>query len=364
MTGPDRVSPQGREAFIGRLEAPDHELALPVPALEQLMPMHLVVDADGTIRRATRTLRKLQPQAPLEGASLFDVFTMRRPRGARNVADLLQAEGGRLSLTFRSGGHGHLKAVIVPLSNGGGALVNFSFGFSLVEAVRAYDLVSGDFAGTDLAIEMLYLVEAKSAALNESKKLNLRLQGAKIAAQEQAFTDTLTGLKNRRAMDHILERMMREGVPFALMHLDLDYFKDINDTYGHAAGDEMLQAVARILVKETRATDVVARIGGDEFVLILQGLLDIRILRDIAERIIRRLEEPVAYNDARLQISASIGLTTSERSRSATIEELLQEADLALYASKRAGRGRVTIVPAGNDDETAAPAAVDKPGPA
>lgn len=352
MTGPDRIPPGGG-AFVGRPEAQSSELALLVTALDQLMPMHLIVDPGGTILRATRTLRKLRPEPPLEGANFFEVFALRRPRGARTLRDLLQADGGRLSLAFQTGAHGRLKAVIVPLANDAGALVNFSFGFSLVEAARAYDLVSGDFAGTDLAIEMLYLVEAKSAALNESKKLNLRLQGAKIAAEEQAFTDTLTGLKNRRAMDHILERMMREAIPFALMHLDLDYFKDINDTYGHAAGDEVLQAVARILVQETRATDIVARAGGDEFILICRDLLDIRILREIAERIIRRLEEPVCYNDERLHISGSIGLTTSERSRFTSIDELLQEADLALYASKRAGRGRVTIVPSHLDGEIA-----------
>ncbi|WP_317709931.1 GGDEF domain-containing protein [Tropicimonas sp. TH_r6] len=314
-------------------------------ALERLMPMHLVLSADGRIVKAARTLRRLRPDICLEGVNFFELFELRRPRGSSRVEELLKAEGGRLSLAFRQESHGHFKAVAVPLEDGNGALVNLSFGFAIVDAVQAYDLTAGDFAGTDLAIEMLYLVEAKSAALHESKKLNQRLQGAKIAAEEQAFTDTLTGLKNRRAMDHVMSRLTRERIPFGLLHLDLDYFKQVNDMHGHAAGDEVLQVVAEILVHETRDTDIVARVGGDEFVLVFKQLSEVNVLLEIANRIIRRLEEPIPYNDAYLAISGSIGITTSLRVGVATPEEMLEIADLALYASKRAGRGRATVAP-------------------
>lgn len=99
-----------------------------------------------------------------------------------------------------------VKGLLVAGPSEGQSIVNLSFGISVVDAVSDYSLNSADFAATDLTIEMLYLVEAKSAAMEASRKLNLRLQGAMIAAEEQAFTDTLTGLKNRRAMDHVLAR--------------------------------------------------------------------------------------------------------------------------------------------------------------
>lgn len=349
MNVPDRVVPARSEGEDVSAGSPPDGLLIGEVALERLMPMHMVVHMDGTVRSVARTLRKLRSDVDFVDANLFDLFEMRRPRGAQNVSDLLRAEGGRLSLAFRTASHGHFKAVIVPLPGEDEVLLNLSFGFSLVDAVQAYDLTSGDFAGTDMAIEMLYLVEAKSAALHESKKLNQRLQGAKIAAEEQAFTDTLTGLKNRRALDHLLSRLIDEDISFGLLHLDLDYFKQVNDTHGHAAGDEVLQVVARVLVSETRSTDIVARVGGDEFILVFRNQADVSVLTEIGQRIIARLEEPILFNDARLEISGSIGLTTSLRAKSAEIEDLLKEADLALYASKRAGRGRATVAPSNGD---------------
>jgi GGDEF domain-containing protein len=130
------------------------------------------------------------------------------------------------------------------------------------EAVRRYGLTVADFAATDLTIEMLYLVEAKSAVMEELRHLNLRLHGAKAAAEEQALSDTLTGLCNRRALDLGLGALVQQGQTFGLMHLDLDYFKQVNDTHGHAAGDAVLRQVALVLREETRASDLVARVGG------------------------------------------------------------------------------------------------------
>lgn len=318
-------------------------LALEGRSLDLLMPMHAMVGPDATILRVGPTLAKLRPGEMLIGRDFFEVFDIRRPRGCGSLEDLLDAEGGRVWLAFRSGIRSHFKAVAVPLPDGTGGLINLSFGISVVEAVHLYELTSIDFAATDLAVEMLYLVEAKSAALAESKKLNLRLQGAKVAAEEQAFTDTLTGLKNRRALDHVLGRLAANGIPFGLVHLDLDYFKQVNDTHGHAAGDEVLQAVARVLVSETRGTDTAARVGGDEFVLVFPDLVDLGKLAVLSDRVIKRLQEPVPFGTVVCQISGSAGIVTTELCPGADPETLQRDADLALYASKRAGRGRYTI---------------------
>ena len=127
----------------------------------------------------------------------------------------------------------------------------------------------------------------------ESRNLNRRLDAARKAAEQIAQTDALTGLQNRRAMTQYLDQLITSRVPFACMHMDLDYFKRINDTFGHAAGDYVLRVVAQVLNSETRAEDCVARIGGDEFVLIFVRLTDPVFLQRIAQRMITKLEEPV-----------------------------------------------------------------------
>jgi len=173
--------------------------------------------------------------------------------------------------------------------------------------------------------------------------LNLRLQGAKDAAEEQAYTDTLTGLRNRRALDETLERLLAAKAAFAVMHIDLDYFKAVNDTLGHAAGDHVLRVVGKIMLEETRASDMVARVGGDEFTVILPKIGDIDVLERVGRRIIDRVEVPVPFNDAMCKISASIGTVWIQSSKTATRETVMEDADLALYASKNEGRARQTL---------------------
>ena len=192
-------------------------------------------------------------------------------------------------------------------------------------------------------MELLYLFEANAAVRSELSALNERLEGARSAAEEQALTDTLTGLRNRRAMDIALDAMLADGMPFALLHLDLDFFKAVNDTHGHAAGDHVLRAAASALTSATRTGDTVARVGGDEFVVLLPGQTDALRLQGIADRIIARLEVPIAFEGQICRISGSIGITTTLRFAQASAEAMLADADLALYASKRAGRGRATI---------------------
>ncbi|MFP4275581.1 MAG: GGDEF domain-containing protein, partial [Paracoccaceae bacterium] len=155
--------------------------------------MHARLDAEGTIRHAGPTLRKLCDGAPPEGARFLDLFELTRPRGIASMADLAASSGTRLNLRLRGGPRTRLKGVLARVPEGG-AVVNLSFGISILDAVRDYALTNADFAATDLAMEMLYLVEAKSAAMEASRMLNLRLRGAMIAAEEQAYTDTLTGL--------------------------------------------------------------------------------------------------------------------------------------------------------------------------
>ena len=123
------------------------------------------------------------------------------------------------------------------------------------------------------------------------------------------------------------------------MQIDLDFFKTVNDSYGHAAGDHVLQTVARIMVAETRDADTVARLGGDEFVILFPKQSNQDVLRAIGERIISSFEKPIQFQDKICKISASIGTVFKITSDTATAKQLYEQADIALYASKRAGRG-------------------------
>ncbi|HHB81511.1 MAG TPA: GGDEF domain-containing protein, partial [Aliiroseovarius sp.] len=239
----------------------------------------------------------------------------------------------------------------------GGVIVNLSFGIAVVDAVRRFNLAGSDFAATDLTLELLYLVEANAAAMAESQQLNERLHGAKMVAEAEASSDTLTGLYNRRALDAMLARLIARGAPFALMHLDLDFFKQVNDTLGHAAGDLVLQQVAKVLLEETRSNDIVARVGGDEFVLIFDGVTDHARLAALSKRLIERLEEPVPYGETSAQISGSIGIAVVFAGSTPDPAVLMDQADRALYASKEAGRGRFTFHKA---PLSGAPAPVDQ----
>jgi len=323
---------------------PAPDVRLPKAALARLMPMHLIVSPTGHIRHTGPTLAKLIGDAGLSGARFLEVFELRRPRNVTCVEQLRAVAGTTLNLRMRKPPGTPLKGLAVNLPGGQGMLINLSFGIAAVDAVATFHLTSADFPATDLTVEMLYLVEAKQAVMDESHHLNLRLQSARNAAEEQAFTDTLTGLKNRRAMDDILQHYTACGESFGLMQVDLDYFKDVNDTLGHAAGDHVLQQVARILVEETRASDTIVRAGGDEFVLVFHRLTDPDRLGAIADRVLKRLETPIMFGQDPCRISASIGITVSDDYDPPTADQMLIDADMALYASKKAGRAQHTFV--------------------
>ena len=311
--------------------------------LDTLCPMHLVVAETGCVMHVGPTLQKLRPDASFMGRMFFDIFDLKRPRSVKTMQQLCAVGRAKLHLQLRDGPKTEIKGVRVAGPDPGLSIINLSFGISIVDAVRDYALSGADFAATDLAIEMLYLVEAKSAAMDASRNLNLRLQDARIIAEEQAYTDSLTGLKNRRAVNHILTRNIESGMRFGVMQLDLDWFKAVNDTLGHAAGDHVLQTVSRYLMEETRDSDTVARIGGDEFVVILSAPKDCHAIERIGQRIIRRLSRPILFRGDTCHVSVSIGTAFYEPESGKAMADILDDADVALYASKQLGRGIQTV---------------------
>ncbi|AVL54717.1 GGDEF domain-containing protein [Roseobacter denitrificans] len=306
--------------------------------LNVLCPMHIVFNDKGEMTSCGPTALKIFPGG-LIGRGFLDVFHIKRPRKISTLDALMGQTGVRLNLQFRDMPDSQLQGVVMPGPVAGDMVVNLSFGISIVDAVSDYNLTAADFAATDLTVEMLYLVEAKSAAMEASRRLNERLQVARVEAEELALTDTLTGLKNRRALDQELSALLHQGTPFALMHIDLDFFKAVNDTLGHAAGDYVLQRVAAIMNHETRKVDVVARVGGDEFVILIKGTENHAHIERIAGRIIRKLQNPMHFENEVCQISGSIGTVVAGDYIEPTADLLFADADAALYAAKHAGRG-------------------------
>lgn len=320
------------------------QAALDRQALAALMPMYVLLDAAARIRDCGPTLEKLIG-GDAAGRPFEAVFVLRRPGRAREAGDLIRSP--RLRLHLRAPPGTLFKGVAVPLALGGGALVNLSFGHAVRDAVQHHRLSDTDFAPTDLAIELLYLAEAKAVVMAELEDMNRRLHGAKRQAEEQALTDPLTGLRNRRGMEGELGRLLSGEGDFALVHLDLDHFKAVNDSLGHAAGDHVLCRVAAVLARSVRDGDLVARVGGDEFVLLLKGMGEAGAVAGLGARILAQLREPLDFRGRPCHVGASLGAVMARSYRRRTADAMLGDADRALYAAKRAGRGCLAVIDRG-----------------
>ena len=161
--------------------------------------------------------------------------------------------------------------------------------------------------------------------------------------EQAALTDPLTGMHNRRYFDDALREYLTEfrriEKPIGLMILDLDHFKQVNDTYGHDVGDEVLRAVANTLGDMTRYHDVVARLGGEEFAVVAPNMTEDQLIK-LAERIRKAISaQVVVAGNVRLRVTTSIGLAIWDGKE--TGEEFYRRADKQLYQAKRQGRNRV-----------------------
>lgn len=177
-----------------------------------------------------------------------------------------------------------------------------------------------------------------------------RIQEQLAVLSFQKDHDGLTGLRNRRAFNQALtleiERAARFKTPLSLALLDLDNFKIINDTHGHPCGDLVIQAMASILLKETRKIDIASRIGGEEFALILPGTGLIRAQK-LLERILDCVRRANVRCDTapRLNFTCSIGLASYRGKVVPDPDKLMAEADKALYAAKKSGKNRIESAP-------------------
>ncbi|MDX8529139.1 EAL domain-containing protein [Mesorhizobium sp. MSK_1335] len=204
-----------------------------------------------------------------------------------------------------------------------------------------------------LAIALLVAGGVLVFLLRRLRRASAALQTSQDQAQYLAFHDTLTGLPNRALFEDRLRRMLlfagQSETRVALLYLDLDRFKHINDTLGHPAGDKLVRQTAARLKHTIREVDTVARLGGDEFAVILLDVPDVGSAEDIAERLLLKLREPFRLIDDQVFVSASIGIALSSGSDT-DADDLLRKADIALYEAKKNGRGRYQVFAGDMDD--------------
>lgn len=195
--------------------------------------------------------------------------------------------------------------------------------------------------------------------LGEITQLNLELEAkqreladAYARLEQLAVTDQITGLYNRHyfftVVHHFFEEARRYDLALSCFMLDVDFFKSINDHYGHIFGDHVLRTVAERFKANTRRSDLLARYGGEEFILVAPNT-DLRTAQMLAERLRTAVErEPFTLGNATANVTISIGLSGTELIREGPFDHLLDSADQALYTAKRSGRNRcVVFTPAG-----------------
>jgi diguanylate cyclase (GGDEF)-like protein len=281
--------------------------------------------------------------APLAGSSLEALLESGKPRILNDLAAYLEAHPNSVStrLIVNEGIRSSLTCPLVAM----GKPVGFLFFSS--KTPQTYANVHQDVFRR-LAGQLSNIVE-KSRLYQQLFELNRELTEARDALKVQATHDALTGLWNRGAILEIVERhvsrAVRGAVPLAVALIDIDFFKRVNDTYGHQAGDAVLKEVATRISRAVRHGDFLGRYGGEEFLLML-GSADGRQALEIGERI--RLcvaAEPIPAEDESLTVTLSMGMAVIEGAAkvSGTSDQVINVADRALYRAKREGRNRVEV---------------------
>jgi diguanylate cyclase (GGDEF)-like protein len=270
---------------------------------------------------------------PSDTPELADMLTDSRPRCYRHGStgdDLVEDALERFQLN---------SVAVVPIVARGEFL-------GVVTAATAGDQPPLDF-NDDTEARLVGLANQAAVALSNARLLaqeratmaELRRSEAKI--KHQAAHDALTGLPNRALFSGSLHAALQRGAGVTVLFVDLDDFKAVNDSFGHAVGDDLLAAVSARLAASMRAGDLVARLGGDEFAVLLEGADEWAAVQ-AAERLISALGMPVALPGTTINVHASVGIAMSPPG-TGDVGEVLRNADVAMYAAKEAGKGRYAV---------------------
>lgn len=218
-------------------------------------------------------------------------------------------------------------------------------GFLGISILLSYHVLNGHLLDTyvvSTTLVMVFLVAVRQiAAMGAQRMLTVRLYDAQRGLAHQVFHDSLTGLPNRLLFAQRLDEAMQRG-EFVLIFVDLDDFKEVNDRFGHAAGDELLRAVGERLMRSLSSRDTLARIGGDEFAILIVG--EHGVPEVVADRLRVALREPFPVHGSSVRVRASMGLVRSgDGGATQTSDDLLRQADISMYAGKRIGKNTAVV---------------------
>ena len=255
------------------------------------------------------------------------------------------------------------------------AVVVHHVGFGLIAPERVFNISMGGMNTGPQEIpahDVLIMVLVHAAAVGIevfailmfwrfSEQLSAQLQDSldelklrEDQLRHQATHDVLTGLPNRARFGEEVMTQLRSGERFAVLMLDLDDFKPVNDTYGHHAGDLLLISVAERLSGCLAGTDVAARLGGDEFAVLVRTVADREQIQRIADRIIATMSDPFYLDDAKINVTVSMSIGIARTDETVTLTDLMRRADSAMYSAKRAGKGQWVLHDGSGELETSA----------
>ena len=280
--------------------------------IQNSVDVNMVVRADGTIAYESAAAERVLGVRPDErvGQPAFPIVHPEdRDFGERLLADVVRTPGAQLAGELR---------------------------------VRHAD---GSWRSIEAVLKNLLDDPAVGGVVINYRDITAR-KGLEEELRRQAFHDSLTGLANRALfadrLEHALARTRRFGQPIAVLFIDLDDFKTVNDSLGHGAGDRLLIAVAGRLVGAVRTGDTIARMGGDEFAVLIEDPAEAGAPTAVAERLLAALEAPFEHGTKELFVHASVGVAASTSSGQ-TADDLLRDADVSMYTAKSNGKNRVEV---------------------
>ena len=280
--------------------------------IQNSVDVNMVVRADGTIASESAAAERvlgLRPDERVGQAAFQIVHPEDRDFGERLLADVMRSPGAQMSGELRIG---H---------------------------------ADGSWRSIEAVLKNLLDDPAVGGVVVNYRDVTAR-KGLEEELRRQAFHDSLTGLANRALfadrLEHALARTRRFGQPIAVLFIDLDDFKTVNDSLGHGEGDQLLIAVAKRLVGAVRTGDTIARMGGDEFAVLIEDPAEAGAPTAVAERLLAALEAPFEHGAKELFVHASVGVAAST-SAGQTADDLLRDADVSMYTAKSNGKNRVEV---------------------
>jgi diguanylate cyclase (GGDEF)-like protein/PAS domain S-box-containing protein len=295
--------------------------------IESMSDGVLVVDAKGRIVDINPAMKSFLEDDPasLIGRNVSEVLNL----WSHNADQLLEGFETRTELKFRGKPTRYLDLRITPLYNDG-------------------DMLNGRLIVFRDVTDRKIVEQNLRRAMDRLQTQLIEIGTLQSQLREQAIRDALTNVFNRRYLEETLERELaraeRESYPLCLIMMDLDFFKDVNDTYGHEAGDVVLKALAETVVRQSRHGDFVCRYGGEEFVLVMPNI-GIETARQRAEELHRVVNSlNISYGRFNLTTTISMGVAAYPE-HGKTKEEVLRAADRAMYIAKNTGRNRVVVYP-------------------